>query len=134
MKKYDHLQIHRDHLAWESDIKMWSHDIKMWQQESDALEDALDFIHKAVSSHEDALTSHYNALVDHHNRLNQHEVDIKYVREGTLLDSGMLDLHKDEAAEHELQRKAHERLKRYHHTVMALTKSLQTALKSIEDE
>lgn len=132
MKKYDHLQAHQDHRSWDSDIKMWSHDIKMWEQEVEALGDAVNFINKAIQNHEEALESHYQALVQHHDRLIKHEVDIKYVREGSLLDDQMLETHKDEGAEHEIQRLAHERLKRYHHTIMALTKTLKEALSSVK--
>lgn len=130
MKTYDHLKAHQDHRLWDSDIQMWSHDLKIWEQEIEALTGALDFINKAVKSHEEALADHYKALDSHHTRLSKHEVNIKYVKEGTHLDNEMFEDHKDEAARHELQRKAHERLKHYHHTIMALTKALKKALES----
>jgi predicted nucleic acid-binding Zn-ribbon protein len=131
MKKYDHLQMHQEHRTWDSDLQMWSHDLKMWEEEIEALNSALQFINDAIKSHQEALMDHLKALVDHRDRINKHEVDIKYVRESSKLDGELLDMHKDETIQHEIQHRAHERIKKYHHTIMALTKGLKKSLESV---
>lgn len=131
MKKQDHLQIHQEHRSWDSDLEMWSLDLKMWDEEVEALDNALAFINEAVQKHEESLMDHLKSLVDHRERLNKHELDISVLIEGTSLDAKLLESHTTEAKHHEIYRHAHERLKRYHHTMMALTKGLKKALESI---
>jgi hypothetical protein len=74
---------------------------------------------------------HLKMLIDHSNRLNQHERDIKFVVEGTSLDTKLSDMHHDEATHHEIYRDAHERLKRYHHEVMTITRGLKKTLEAV---
>lgn len=131
MKTHDHFQIHHEHRLWDSDLQMWSTDLKMWDEEIEALNSALDFIQEAVKKHEEALMDHLKSMMNHLDRLNQHEKDISILVEGTTLDDQLQDAHAYEAKQHEIHRHAHERLKRYHHTVMALTKGLKKALESI---
>lgn len=131
MKKHDHLKIHQDHRLWDSDLQMWSIDLKMWDEEAEALNRAQSYINEAITKHEEALMDHLKSLMDHRDRLNQHEKDITILVEGSPLDSKLLAEHVKEGKRHEIYRHAHERLKRYHHTIMALTKGLKKALESI---
>lgn len=131
MNKHNHLKTHQDHGRWESDLEMWSLDLKMWEEEAVALNDALSFITEAVKKHEESLMDHLKTLMDHRDKLNQHEKDITYLIEGTPLDDKLMESHNLEDKQHEIYRNAHERLKRYHHTLIALTKGLKKALESI---
>ena len=131
MKKYDHLKIHQDHRLWESDLQMWSVDLRMWDEEAEALNSTLSYINQAIVKHEEALMDHLKSLIDHRDRLNQHEKDITILVEGTPLDTSLLGAHTSEGKHHEIYRHAHERLKRHHHTIMALTKGLKKALESV---
>ncbi|WP_350101366.1 hypothetical protein [Fulvivirga sp.] len=131
MKMHNHLKIHQDHCRWESDLEMWSLDLKMWEEESEALNDTLSFITEAIKNHEESLMDHLKTLIDHRNKLNQHEKDITFLIEGTPLDDKLRESHTNEDKYHEIYRNAHERLKRYHHTLIALTKGLKKALESI---
>lgn len=132
MKTYDHLQLHQEHGKWDSDVKMWMEDIKIWKEEMVALTEALRFIEEAVHNHKSALKSHSDSILFHQNELQHHERDMRYVLEGSNIDRELLGDHQKEAARHALQFNAHERLKRYHHSVMTLTKSLKMAIASIE--
>ena len=129
--KNGHLKIHKEHTNWVSDLQMWSLDLKMWEEEMDALKKTLQFINDAVKYHEEGLMDHLKMLIDHRNRLNQHERDIKFVVEGTGLDTKLSDLHKDEAYHHERYMEAHERLKKYHHKLMAMTRGLKKAIEAV---
>lgn len=131
MEQLDHLQIHHEHKLWDSDLQMWSLDLKMWNEESQALNHALAFINEAVKKHEEALAFHLKSLMEHQDKLHNHEKDITILVEGTPLDTKLQEEHADEAKRHEVYRDAHERLKRYHHMLMALTKGLKKALESM---
>lgn len=131
MKVYNHLKIHQDHLKWKSDLEMWSLDLKMWEDEIKTLKDSLSFIEEAVKNHEDSLMDHIKSLMDHHEKLDHHEKDITFLIEGSTLDTKLVEYHDLEDIQHEINRNAHERLKRYHHTVVALTNGLKKAFESI---
>ena len=129
MDKIDHIKVHQDHKAWESDIIMWQQDIKMWNQEADALQLALDYITAAVDKHVKGITEHESKIVSHREKLNRHELDLKYMDEGKLPE--VRHKHQEEAEIHLRQYEKHELLKRYHHKIMVLTKSLKETLEGI---
>jgi hypothetical protein len=123
-----YLKIHQEHTSWVSDLQMWSKDLRICYEEMEALKETLEFINDAVKSHEDGLMDHLKMLIDHSNKLNKHEREILYIVEGTGLDSKLTDLHKGEANHHDIYRDAHERLKKYHHTVMTRARSFKKSL------
>ena len=129
--KNNHLKIHQDHSRWKSDLEMWSQDLKMWDEEAVLLNDTLSFIAEAVKKHKESLMDHLKVLIDHREKLNQHEKDITFLIEGTPLDDKLMESHTHEGQSHEIYKNAHERLMKYHHTLMALSMGLKKALESI---
>ena len=130
MESTTHLNMHRDHAIWQSDLSMWTHDLKMWEQEIEGLEQVLSFFEEAVRQHKITLVDHVRVLAEHKARLQRHEIDLSIVKEGTKLDLELSDEHEAEHLRHKEQRRAHERLKKYHHSVVTLSKSLKKALES----
>ena len=125
-----HQNMHREHILWESDLAMWTHDLKMWESELANLEEIMEFFEEAVKQHKLALIDHMRVLASHKSRLERHEIDLGLVREGSPLDVELSEEHTTEQARHTQQFNAHERLKRYHHSLIALSNSLRQALDS----
>ncbi len=132
MKEKLHMDIHQDHRTWKSDLEMWTLDIRMWEEELKALNNSLVYIGQAVREHEEGLESHKLKLLEHKALINKHETDITYLPEGSRLDVELDVLHDKETANHANQAEVHERLKKFHHKIMVLTKELQKALEVID--
>lgn len=127
-----HIGLHQDHRKWTSDLEMWAEDLKMWHEELEALNTSLIYIGRAVTEHEEALGSHENSLNGHRKMIVQHEKDITYLPEGSSLDNTLIEVHKKERENHKVQYAAHERLKKFHHRMMVLTKELKQALEVMD--
>lgn len=127
-----HFDIHQDHREWTSDLEMWMLDLKMWEEEIEALNNSLIYIGQAVEQHADGMQVHRTMLREHMERITKHEKDITYLPEGSDLDGELTEAHQQEARRHKVQRDAHERIKKFHHKVMVLTKELRKSLEVLE--
>jgi hypothetical protein len=130
MEKVSHISMHKDHAIWQSDISMWSHDLKMWEQEMESLEQVISLFEEALKQHKLTLLEHVRVLAEHRTRLDRHEIDLGLITEGSKIDQDLGKEHEAEAERHISQRRAHERLKRYHHSLITISKNLQKALES----
>lgn len=125
-----HLRMHRDHSAWNSDIKMWEQDLKTWDLEFIALKEAMKSINQAIDNHEGALKSHGDSIKEHRGAVQKHETGLKHARENASFDAVTGKEHEKERRRHDHTQDAHERLKRYHHSIIILTKGLKQALEN----
>lgn len=127
----DKIDMHHDHVLWNSDIRMWNQDLETWEMEMDALKDAFKVIKKAIDNHEAALMNHKEVIRSHYDHVNNHETDLSLIPSTvSSLDKEMTAKHQGESYTHRLQMDAHERLKRYHHSILVLTKNLKQGLES----
>jgi len=127
-KSLDHLNMHHDHRVWNSDIKMWYRDIMMWHEELTTLEDSLKMIGDAFKNHLEGVEAHRESIDEHKNLMDKHELDIKLLKEGSVVDEVLAEEHLGELNLHEKLAETHERVKKYHHSVTALTRGLLHAL------
>ncbi|MEM6361473.1 MAG: hypothetical protein AAF731_15380 [Bacteroidota bacterium] len=89
-----------------------------------ALSEALVYINDVIKKHEEAILKYKKAICQHYWFVNKHETDLPLVSEReSELGEEMNRKHKDKAESHRLQMDAHERFKRYHHSVLVLTKT-----------
>jgi hypothetical protein len=79
---------------------------------------------EALRAHAQAIDRHQVELAEEE-AIRQHECEIALVERAGGLEAGP---HEAQAARHPLRRPAHERLKRYHHTVLARVSLLLKAI------
>lgn len=128
MKATEQKKMHEDHVQWKSDMTMWQQDIRMWYQELEALRSALQSITKACNDHESGIDAHAHRIETFQNEIRQDELNLGMIEPSGLPDLGELKLHQEKARQHAKQKDAHERLKKYHHHVMVVTKNMKKAL------
>lgn len=120
--------MHDDHIQWSSDMAMWEQDIRMWHQELEALRGALRSIERACKEHEYGIGAHSRSIKNLRNGIRQDELNLGMIEPSGLSDHGALKMHRQKAVQHESQKEAHERMKKYHHLMMVVTKNLKKAL------
>jgi hypothetical protein len=118
--------LHADHRAWLADLSLWQDDVREWRTE---LGRALDDLREAeglLRAHAQGIDDHAVELDAEEEAIRQHERGIALVeRAGGGLDAGP---HDDQADRHPQRRAAHERLKKYHHTVLTRVSLLLKAI------
>lgn len=118
-----HLGMHHDHEHWLSDHSMWRDDVALWREEAQKAADDLAAIGAALRRLSASIDQHEENLEREVDRIKLHEHALsEFERTGLGGDIQLLTLakkHKEEAAEHLGSLKAHEQLKREHHTLMA---------------
>ena len=124
----DHISMHQDHIIWLSDVKMWYRDIMVWKEELLNLEGSIKVIEDAFRNHMDGIKAHGEKVHSHSQFLEKHELDLKFLPEGSTLDSEIGKGHNVEMQQHLALRDTHERLKKYHHQILALIRGLLHAL------
>ena len=116
--------LHADHRVWLADLSLWQDDMAEWRAE---LGKALENLREAES----ALRAHAQGLDEHQVELDREEEAIRQHECGIAL-AGRAGLdatpHDSQAARHPQRRAAHERLKKYHHTVLARVSLLLKAI------
>ncbi|MCG8322646.1 MAG: hypothetical protein MI921_24310 [Cytophagales bacterium] len=127
-KSITQLSMHQDHTVWESEIRMWQEDLKFWKKELNQLKEDLIVIASAAEKHLEATDHHEKSIAEHHSFLQKHETDLSILLENTGLDRELAARHLNEQQKHNLQKDAHERIKKYHHTIVALCKALRKAI------
>lgn len=128
MNTKNHLEMHHDHLFWKSEYGMWFDDLKIWQEELKELNDDLNQIRKAVNYHAESLESHKSAIFNHKLFADKHELDLSLLTEGSVANQELCESHEKEYEKHLAQKVAHEKIKKYHHTVLSVTKGLKKVI------
>lgn len=118
-----HLEMHREHENWLIDDSMWRDDIQLWREEGvQALEQvgeiqaALRRLMASIESHQETLDRHVARIRGHEHSLSAFEAS----GHGDSIDMlSMAKAHRETAAEHESEQRAHEQIKHELHSVMA---------------
>jgi hypothetical protein len=119
--------LHADHRLWLSDLSLWQDDLREWRDELGRALDDLREAEAALRAHAQGLDQHGVAMDQEAEGIRQHECGIALTeRAGAGLTAGP---HEAQAARHPQRRDAHERLKRYHHTLIARVSLLLKAIR-----
>jgi hypothetical protein len=122
--------MHRDHCQLRSEDDLWRLEIAAWQRELQAAVADLGKLEAALKDHEKALQVHAGAIRTDECDTGEHEHGLAAFEKGgggsELID--MAKAHEGEISQHELRRRAHERIKRHHHSMMARWNTLVKAI------
>lgn len=128
MKDSDQSQMHQDHVRWRSEAAMWEQDIRMWYQELQALKNALRSIEQACAAHKEGLDVHARLIKGHQHSLQLKESYLAMIEPSGHRDGDAAAKHLEQEKQHQVQKDAHARLKKYHHLIMVLTKNMKKVL------
>ena len=119
-----------DHRQWDYVHLAWRVDIASWRREHELALSELAKLEEVVHQHGDALDAHAEAMERQQDSLRDHERAIaEFKREGGgQLQKAMRNEHREHAELHNVQRAAHERMKKHHHTVVAHLTMLRAAI------
>ncbi len=120
--------MHKDHINWVSEIEMWEQDIRMWYQELEALRNALTSIKEACEEHEKGLDAHLRSIKRQHGSVQLAESYLAMIEPGGYPDADLNTKHEEKRRLQIIHRDAHDRLKRYQHLIMILTRQMKNLL------
>lgn len=116
-----HIQMHVDHTHWFSEGEFWRGDIRVWNTEIDQALRDVERLTAALRAQSEALHAHFEAIGKHEQEIRSHERSLAgYEKGGT--GEELIALAKAHDKERELQaatRQAHERIKKFHHGLLA---------------
>lgn len=124
----DHFHMYQDHKLWKSESNMWLHDIANWDKESEHAVSELKQIIEDLHNHMSAYENHRKAIMEEIELLGKHEKDLVELEEGSETDIKLANYHYRIGEKHKNFQQAHERIKKYHHKMMALISSLKKAI------
>jgi hypothetical protein len=125
-----HFDMHKDHIVWDSDCKIWLEDLDKWDFEIDEIQKNLKAVRRYLKYHNKSLKKHRETIMAHKEKEVSHEAMLSALEEHSPVDEAMAMDHQAETRFHFLQKDAHERLKKYHHQIAALTAGLKKAIES----
>lgn len=116
-----HEELHHDHIVWKAEVSQWRDDIELWKNELTQAEAQLKDLELALKAHREALAAHESAIQDREAATNRHELAIAAWEAGETGEDlpAMAVAHEQEIKTQDLQRNAHDRIRRHHHSVMA---------------
>ena len=120
-----------EHRQWDYVHSTWRVDVERWQREHESALSQLAKLQEIIRLHGEALESHAQAIERHQQGLRDHgRAMSEYQSQGVdePLQEKMASKHRKLAGQHKAQGDAHERIKEYHHTVMAHLTMLRTAI------
>jgi hypothetical protein len=125
------MDMHNEHRFWESEISLWRDDLRAWQQELAKAQGEIKQLEKALEDHGQVLRTHGSTLRLEEQTFEGHEHAIAEYEKGGEGDElfEMARQHTQVAGHHVDHRRAHEQLKRRHHTVIAHWNLLLNALR-----
>jgi hypothetical protein len=118
-----------DHRLWQHEDTEWVADIERWRAEHKAALEQLATMQAAVHRHGEALDAHAEILAKHEQHLRDHERALSEFERagGGAAERAMTQQHQQEAQRHKEHRAAHERIKKFHYTVLAQLQLLKAA-------
>ncbi len=124
------LKMHSEHQQWLGDEGMWRDDLAIWEKEIDQALAGMRLMEVALREHRQRLQARLDVIAAEERELTAHEHALAEAARGGPKDAlaGMVEPHKDVAARHAKERKAHEALKKQHHTILAHWTLLHKAL------
>jgi hypothetical protein len=116
-----HGEMHGEHKQWLSDNSMWRDDLESWMKETDRALVGLKEVERALRDHVKDLQSHQVSITAEEETLLGHERALAEFEAGGPGDDlvRLARPHREAADDHARQRRAHESLKKSHHTAMA---------------
>ena len=116
-----HEDLHHDHIIWKAEVSQWCDDIELWKTELEKAEAQLKDLEKALKAHREALAAHASSVQDRASATNQHDSAIAAWEAGETGETlpAMALTHEQETKSQALQRSAHQRIRRHHHSMMA---------------
>lgn len=116
-----HEELHHSHVIWKAELGLWHDEVALWKKEIADAELHLRDLERALKVHREALEAHSLSVHNRTLHTNQHESAIAAYEAGETGEDlpAMAVAHDREAKSQDLQRKAHERVRRHHHSVMA---------------
>jgi hypothetical protein len=129
-----HLDMHADHRRWLGDHDMWRDDVSVWQKELEQAFDQVEGLKGTLRAHREAMLDHLNGVATEGQTHKEHEQALADFEQGGQ-GNGLLPMakaHNKHASTHVKQQHAHERLKWYHHTLMAHLSSLLKAIREMK--
>mgnify|MGYP001034689609 CR=1 FL=1 len=123
--------VEADYRQWDYVHSTWRVDIERWRREHESALAQLAKLQEIIRLHGDALNSHAEAVERHHQSLQDNARAMSEYQSqggGEGVQQRMASHHNELAEQHEAQRDAHERIKKYHHTVMAHLATMKTAI------
>jgi hypothetical protein len=121
--------LHTEHRDWETDVSLWKDELETWLKELSRASGDLRRAERALETHAQALDRHTLDLLAEEREVRRHERAMAQAAGGG---RGELALppgdHTAEAERHRKMGDAHERLKKYHHAILARLAVLIKAL------
>jgi len=121
--------LHSEHRDWESDASLWKDELETWLKELSRASGDLRRAERALEAHAQVPDRHTLDLLPEERDVRRHERAMAQVAGGgraqPVLPPGD---HTAAAERHRKMRDAHERLKKYHHTVLARVAVLLKAI------
>ncbi len=116
-----HEELHHDHVIWKAEVSHWRDDIELWRKELEQAEGQLKDLEESLKAHREALTAHASAIHDRMLATEKHESAIVAYEAGETGENlpAMALAHQQETESQSLQRSAHKRIRRHHHSLMA---------------
>jgi hypothetical protein len=116
-----HTQMHVDHTHWLDEASFWKQDIAMWKGEVEGALADIERLADALASHAEALQTHLDAIGHQELDLRKHEHALAEYEQGAA-GGELISQAKAHAYESNSQmaaREVHERIKRFHHVLIA---------------
>jgi cysteinyl-tRNA synthetase len=126
-----HTDLHHDHIIWKAEVSQWRDDIDLWENELDKAEAQLKDLEKALKAHREALSAHASAIREREKATDLHERAIAAYEAGETGEElpAMAIGHQQELEKQAQQRSSHDRIRRYHHALIATWSLLLKALR-----
>jgi len=134
MSKSIQQKMHKQHEKWKRDHNAWLADIDLWKKETQIAFTNLSEIEDALRDSLESIVVHADKIWENEQRTKAHELAISGETKDhkNKTDKEWATAHSAHAAQHEQAAKAHKRIKKHHHTVIAevvkLLKKVRKAL------
>lgn len=121
MNEATHLQMHGDHKHWLSESALWQDEITVWHDEVQRALGEVNHLAKALRDHAAALNDHGKGIAGHDDTVRSHEGALagweKGAPGGELV--SLATAHDKEAEQRAALRQVHQRVRKFHHTLLA---------------
>jgi hypothetical protein len=129
MSTASHLEMHREHTTWRKEDDLWRDELAIWEREISETIKELPRLELSLRAHLEKLQQYGASIRLHEQDFVDHEHALaKYQRGETPEEFVQAQEHGRESERHEMQRSAHEMIKRQQHVVLTKWKLLFSAL------
>jgi hypothetical protein len=125
-----HIEMHRDHVSWRNEDNLWRDELAIWEREiNQAIQDS-PRLEKALQAHKEKLQKYAASIRLHEQDFASHEHVLAKYERGETPDElvAQAQEHGRESERHNMQRCAHEEIKKEQHELLARWKLLFSAV------